>query len=332
MSELKIITVRDSDTVAAEINTIKETARKVMITSAIMIGGKLAEAKSMVPHGEWGKWLEEKVEYSQSTADNLMKLHREYGQGQASLFDNWTNSEAFAKMSYTQHLAMLALPFEDRLKFAEEHNADQMSTRELDKAVKEELESLKKQLAGAEERIAGAQADKQKADREKTMAEKSEKSALDLAGRLQGQLDAAAKEKKELEAELKRARENPDVPDSVMQAMRLEIEAEAARKAEEKVAKKLDEANKSLQKETEARAAAERRAEDAVGALEAAKKVDKMSNPDVAAYNALAESMMEAYNRLEGYRLKVTASDPDAGERLTNFQRALLAKWGEPLR
>ena len=58
MSELKIITVRDSDTVAAEINTIKETARKVMITSAIMIGGKLAEAKSMVPHGEWGKWLE----------------------------------------------------------------------------------------------------------------------------------------------------------------------------------------------------------------------------------------------------------------------------------
>ncbi|TGE36258.1 DUF3102 domain-containing protein [Desulfosporosinus fructosivorans] len=29
--------------------------------------------------GEWGKWLEESVSYSQSTADRLMKVFREYG-------------------------------------------------------------------------------------------------------------------------------------------------------------------------------------------------------------------------------------------------------------
>ena len=367
MSELKTITARDPDIVAAEINTIKKNVQQIMIAGALEIGGKLTEAKSMVPHGEWGKWLEEKVEYSQSTADNLMKLHREYGQGQASLFDNWTNSEAFAKMSYTQHLAMLALPFESRLAFAQENNADQMSTRELDKAVREELDRIKKQLKDTEERAEAAEAsladtqedraraeqaardndkrakdflaDKQKAEKaavkaneDRVRAEKSEQVALGHAKKLEEQMAKVAADKEAVEAELKRVRENPDVPDAVMQAMRLEIEAEAARKAEEKVAAELDKATRKAEEEAEARREAERKAEEAARALEAAKKSDKMSNPDVAAYNALATNMMEEYNRLEGYRLKVAASDPDAGEKLKNFQLTLLDQWGASLR
>lgn len=98
MSE--IITVRDGDIIAAEINVIKENANRVLIASAIEIGKRLVEAKSLLEHGQWMKWLEEKVDYSQSTANNLMKLYQEYGTGEVSLFDNWTNSETFGKLSY----------------------------------------------------------------------------------------------------------------------------------------------------------------------------------------------------------------------------------------
>ena len=72
-----IVTTRDSEIVAAEINTIKRQVQETMIAGSLRIGEKLQEAKSLVPQGEWGKWLEENVEYSQSTAENLMKLYRE---------------------------------------------------------------------------------------------------------------------------------------------------------------------------------------------------------------------------------------------------------------
>ena len=90
-----IITARDPDIIAAEINTIKEQVQKVLIYASIEIGGKLTEAKGLVPQGEWGRWLEKNVEYSQSTAENMMKLYREYGGNQESLFDTWTKSETF---------------------------------------------------------------------------------------------------------------------------------------------------------------------------------------------------------------------------------------------
>lgn len=86
MSE--IVTVRDIDIVTAEIVTIKRQTQQVLITAAIELGRRLTEVKAMIPHGEWGKYLQERVDYSQSTADNLMKLYREYGSGQDSLFED----------------------------------------------------------------------------------------------------------------------------------------------------------------------------------------------------------------------------------------------------
>ncbi|WP_019850111.1 DUF3102 domain-containing protein, partial [Desulfitobacterium sp. PCE1] len=79
--------------IAAEINTIKHQVSKVLLFSAIEIGCRLAEAKSLIPYGEWGKWLEESVSYSQRTANNLIRLFEEYGSNQPALQD----SQALAK-------------------------------------------------------------------------------------------------------------------------------------------------------------------------------------------------------------------------------------------
>jgi len=48
-----------------------------MLTNAIEVGKRLKEAKALLPHGEWGKWLVESVSYSQRTANRLMQLFEE---------------------------------------------------------------------------------------------------------------------------------------------------------------------------------------------------------------------------------------------------------------
>lgn len=336
----KIVTVRDCDIIAAEINTIKDNAHRVVIASAIQIGGKLVEAKSMVDHGQWGKWLEEKVSYSQSTANNLMRLYQEYGSGETNLFDNWTNSEAFGKLSYTQHLALLALPFEDRAEFAESHQVAEMSTRDLEKEIREVQEAAKadhnemaKKLAAAQGRAREAEAEIQshaktadaalkdaaKAQQDAKRAEKSEKNALTLVEKLQKDLATAQAAEKATKEELAKALDNPAVPESVMDQLRREAEAAAAEKAAQEIKEK-------LAKATADAAAATEKAKEAESKLAEIQKQNKMNDPDISKFQATAEVLQQTYEALNGYRLTVAARNPDAGESLKKFQTALLSQ------
>lgn len=130
-----LVVNRTPEVIAAEINSIKEQTRKVVLYNSIEIGRKLVEAKELVPHGEWGNWLEEAVDYSKSTANNLMKIFEEYGSDQITLLDNNLKSQAFGNLNYSQAVLLLGLPSDDREKFVEENKVDEMSTRELKKAI-----------------------------------------------------------------------------------------------------------------------------------------------------------------------------------------------------
>ena len=354
-----IITVRDGDIIAAEINTIKEDTRRIMIANAIRIGGKLVEAKATVPFGEWGKWLEEKVDYSQSTANNLMKLYQEYGTGEVNLFDNWTNSQTFANLSYSQHMAMLALPFAERAEFAERNHVEEMSTRELEKAVREELEKTQKALEMSEQlrkeaqkeqetllesvhqatyraqeaqhKIDSAERAKAKAEKDRERAESSEKTALGLVKKLETQLLTAQTAEKVAREELKKAMENPAVSEDVMASIRKEAEAAAAKEAEEKARKNTDKIRKELEAAKVQAQEAEKARAAAEGALEDARKQAKLGDGDIVAYQALAKQLMENYNTMNGYRLKVAGKDADAGERLKRFQTAMISQWIDAL-
>ncbi|WP_195958776.1 DUF3102 domain-containing protein [Clostridium saudiense] len=130
-----LVVNRTPEVIAAEINSIKEQTRKVVLYNSIEIGRKLVEAKELVPHGEWGNWLEEAVDYSKSTANNLMKIFEEYGSDQITLLDDNLKSQAFGNLNYSQAVLLLGLPSDDREKFVEENKVDEMSTRELKKAI-----------------------------------------------------------------------------------------------------------------------------------------------------------------------------------------------------
>ena len=133
---------------AVEIITFDRQAKITAVSCAIEIGERLLEAKDLVPHGEWGTWLKENVNYSQSTANNFMRLYKEYGNNQGSLFTTLTNSQTIMNLDVSKALALTVLPPEEREEFVAEHDVEQMSTRDLKEALQEnrELKQQQQQL------------------------------------------------------------------------------------------------------------------------------------------------------------------------------------------
>jgi Protein of unknown function (DUF3102). len=88
---------------------------------------------------EWGKWLVESVSYSQRTANRLMQLFEEYGEKLfVSTADGGSlNSSALTNLTYYQALLLLGIPEEERDRFILQHDFEDMTTRELDQALKE---------------------------------------------------------------------------------------------------------------------------------------------------------------------------------------------------
>lgn len=147
---------RTPQLIAIEINSIKEQTRKIMLFNSIEIGKRLAEAKIMLGHGEWGDWLKESVDYSQRTASNLMGIFEQYGTSQLNMFcENNAKSQALANLSYTQAVLMMGIPQDEREAFIEEHDVENLSTRELQQAIKDRDHALK-QTQELQEALKGA--------------------------------------------------------------------------------------------------------------------------------------------------------------------------------
>lgn len=150
MSSIDI--VRTPEIVAAEINSIKFQTRNVLLFNSIEIGKRLTEAKEMMEHGQFGKWLAEAVDYSQSTANNLMKIYEQYGADQGALFGDNSKSQTFGNLSYSQAVALLGISAEEREQFIEDNNAAELSIRELKTKIKE-YEEKNKQLDAANKNL-----------------------------------------------------------------------------------------------------------------------------------------------------------------------------------
>lgn len=195
MSE--IVTVRDLAMVTSDIQYAQRQGARQLASNLIEIGRLLVEAKTMVEPKNWDKYIWDNFGYSTSSADNWMKLYREYGDNQESLFDSFTNSQTFGKLSYTQLLALTALPAEERSEFVENNDVENMSTRQLQQAIRERDEA-RKAADAAETELAGVKTALDKARRDaasdaeeinsklhqaqeaRANAEKSESHALDM--------------------------------------------------------------------------------------------------------------------------------------------------------
>lgn len=311
------------------------------LRTAIEIGRLLFEAKAMVEPGGWSKYIEEELPFSHSWANNYMKLYKEYGSDQTSLFGD---SKAFMNLRPTQALELLALPAGEREAFVQENDVADMSTRQLRQAIKD-LEDARKELQeaendrdNAEERrsaleselmaargdFEGAREAAQKAEKEKSRAEKSEQNALNLVEKMKKQLADVQKKEQQAREDLKKARENPDIPESMMEQLRREAEADAAGKAAAEAQKQLSAAKEELQKAIADREAAESDARDAKEKLVAAQKSEKLSNPDVMSINVLGQQLLSIWNTIQGHRKKAVAADPANAKPIDGFLQKVL--------
>ena len=302
---------RDIEVITQEILDAKRRGGEAILT----IGRCLTEAKQALPHGEWLPWLTEQVEFSPRTAQNFMRLARE-----------WSNTQALADLGAAKALTLLALPTEEREAFiSENHVVDgeektviDMTSRELEKAIRERKE--------AQEAAAKAQAEASAA--EQARAKMAEDMAL-LNARLSGaqeDREQAAQAVARLEAQLAELKEKP-----VEVAVETVVDPEAIEKARaEAVAEmqgKLDKAREAKKRAEDKQKIAEEALEQARLQLEEQAREEKKAalgaDKDLAQFEVLFDQTKETVNRMHGILLKVRSRDEDAAGRLGKALTAL---------
>lgn len=220
------VSTRTTVIIAAEINQIKDQTKQIMLQASIEIGRRLTEAKTMVPHGEWGNWLEQSVSYSHSTANNLMNIFNEYGADQLSLFGDNAKSQSLGNLSYSQAVALLGVPTEEREKFIEDHNVIDMSSRELQKAIKDKKE-LERKLKESRILAESESLEREKLAKSLAEMEKQNSTHYELAERYKMQLEEAnaagdSEEASRLQRELSKS--EAELADKLKQIKKLEAE------------------------------------------------------------------------------------------------------------
>lgn len=246
-ADYTIVQDRTLPVIASEIHQIERTVYGVALDGAIQIGRKLQESKAMIPSGEWVKWLDENLNYSQRQAYNFMEIADNYGDKNSPFYDLQTS----ANVSISKALELLRLPEEEVKSFAEEHDIESETV----KGLRDEINNLKKERDRAEDSNESLRKDLARAQ-----SDLAEAMTQEDADRIRGQYEAAREElqtenakikeeQSELQAKLDKAKE-----DMKKQKAKLkEIEASM----DEDVKKRISDAETEVQEKAHAHAEAE---------------------------------------------------------------------------
>lgn len=185
---------RDLEIIESEILFYKRNAGQAIIE----IGKRLNEAKAQLSHGEWLPWLREKVDISERSAQDFMRLAREY-----------SKSAEIADLGASKALALLALPVSERERFAaEKHEVDgveksvaDMTTKELKKAI-EERDAARQTMEAMKARAEVAEQSREKMEQDMIHLKELHKRAKEAE-------EAKAEELRRVEAELEALRAKP---------------------------------------------------------------------------------------------------------------------------
>lgn len=276
------------------------------------IGRRLLEAKGMLPHGEWLPWLNERVEFSERTAQKFMRLAQK-----------WSNPSALADLGATKALMLLALPEEEREEFVEDHNVIDMSARQLEQAIRERDEARKAAEA--------AKADASVAEQARAKMEADMAATKNLLESARADADSAGSRARALEEKLRMLQEKP-----VEVAVETVVDPEAIEKA---TAEAVAEIKAKLDKAREAKKRAEDRQKIAEDALEqvrlqleeqakAEKKAALGADKDLAQFDLLFDQAQETVNKMRGILMKIRGRDEVSAGKLVNAMKALAAAVG----
>lgn len=297
---------RKAETIGAEIRALTAQAKYMTLFYGVEIGRRLKEAKETVPHGQFGKFLEEETEYSSSSAARFMKLFEEYAPALAA---GGSNFPTLGNLSVSNALRLLALPEGERETFAEEHDVENISARELEKLIAERDEALKRaETAEAHQQI--AEKDLAAAEARADTAEEALKGLRVEYDAVNSNYDNLENERAELERELEELRAKPvDVAVAVDEEAVKKAAEEAAAEAEKHWSKKLADAQRDAEDLKSALQEAQRAAEEAekkaVGGgaeyeekIAALQKQLAMSGAEITRFKLLFDEWQQAFNRV----------------------------------
>ena len=311
MENTQALSVREIGVITEEIKDICRRAQSMVLLYAVEIGRRLVEAKAALPHGSWGDWLKNEVEFSQRSANRFMKVYEEYSGG-------ISNSPTLSNLSYTKALELLSVPADERENFVEENHADELSSREFKELIAER-DRLLKEVDDAkqnEERMSQSLASKEIAlVAAHKRAEETDQLKADLA-KMTEDRDKKKNDIKKLRDQLKNAKENPNIPQEVIDRMRSELEEAVKAEVNKDFEKTLDEINNRLKEAEEQRTLAENAARDAEGELDRLQKELRIANPKVTEFKVLFESVQRDVSRLISISEDLCREDPDTGKRL----------------
>lgn len=198
MSEELIITREPERNLATRREQIERRLHddiSCMAENYIDIGRCLNIAKDggLVPHGEWIAWVREHAQMNERNAQRVMRAAREIG-----------NGSPLARLDFSKVTALLAVPADEREDFAREIDAESLSVRQLQAAVKARDEAKKAQ-AEAEARAAEAERAKEAA---RLTAEELQRqlttARTEASDRAQQEIDRLQEELSDSEAEARR--------------------------------------------------------------------------------------------------------------------------------
>ena len=322
---------RDLEIIEGEILFYKRQAG----SSIIEIGKRLNEAKAQLSHGEWLPWLREKVGISERSAQDFMRLAREY-----------SKSAEIADLGASKALALLALPASEREGFvAEKHNVDgveksvqDMTAKELKKAI-EERDAARRNMEAMKARAEVAEQSREKMEQDmrqlkelnrrakETVEQKTEELAkakgnvISLKSQLEELLkkpvDVAVEVRDAAPEQIAEAKAAGAAEDAKKQAAALSAKEEQVKKLREdlkKAREEAEEANINLQTaEKEARAARD-------AADKAAKLAKVNSNENMVRFSVLFKAAQDTVNQMADAMGKEL---PENREKMRNAMHAL---------
>ena len=311
--------VRDIEVITTEILEAQKTGGEAILT----IGRGLIEAKSLLSHGEWLDWLEDKVEIKVRGAQRLMQLAQTY-----------SDASALTHLGQTKALMLAVLSEDDRNVFmsethlvdGKEKNVIDMTSRELEAAIKERDEALKAVEQAKAEQSAAEQA-REKMAADMALANERVAGLNDLVERYSSEARERQEALAKLNAELETLKSRPvevavEADPAAVESARKE--AEARMRAQVDTAKKAQaEAEKAKKSAEDARSKAQ--AEAAALRIEMAqmeKKAALTADEDLALFRMLFDQAQEIKNKMNGVVLKVRPKDPEKAQGLA---KALLA-------
>ena len=321
---------KDPEVLAVEIRSLQQQAQVVVMSYAVEIGRRLCEAKAVVSHGEWGRWLEEKVQFSQSTAQNYMKMYERYGSEQVSLFGEEKTRE-LRDLPYTKALKLLAVPEEEMESFLEEHQVAEMSTRELEKAIRERDQARQEAEAWRDTADKTAESARQAEERARQARDSAQALRLRLEELENRPVEVAVEapsqemleeiraaeaqkytqEREKLEKKLKKAESQAQKAGQEAQALRAQAEKAQA------------EARQEIQKEKTALEAEKAQAEARAAEL---KRRLKLADGTTAVFQVYFQNMQENWKSMLQI---IQKADQEQGEKLKKALGALVERMGK---